>query len=82
MAALEFRHSMQCQGESVAEFIRRIEKAYQVAYGKDALIVDTRDALLYGQLYEGLRYDLMQAPSVSGSQSYKELGVAAKGEEH
>ena len=78
VAAQEFRHSIQRQGESVAEFIRQIEKAYRVAYGKDALNLDTRDALLYGQLYEGLRYDLMQAPSMSG---YKELGVAAKGEE-
>ena len=82
MAAQEFRHSIQRQGESVAEFIRRIEKAYQVAYGKDSLLTDTRDALLYSQLYNGLRYEIMQGPAVSGSQSYRELCVAAKGEEH
>ena len=82
MAAQEFRHSMQCHGESAAEFIRRLEKAYQVAYGKDSLNKDTRDALLYGQLYEGLRYELMRAPTVSGTKSYQELCVAAKGEEH
>ena len=67
---------------SAAEFIRRLEKAYQVAYGKHSLNKDTRDALLYGQLYEGLRYELMRAPAVSGTQSYQELCVAAKGEEH
>lgn len=73
---------MQRQGESVAEFIRRIEKAYQVAYGKDSLSPDVRDALLYSQLYDGLQYEIMSGPAVSGSQSYQELCVAAKGEEH
>ena len=81
MAAQEFRHSLQWTDESVAEFIRRIEKAYQIAYGKDALSNDTRDALLYGQLYEGLRYELMRGPTVSGSQGYQELCIAAKAEE-
>ena len=65
MAAQEFWHS-----------IRRLEKAPQLAYGKDPLNPDTRDALLYSQLYDGLRYNL------SGSQNYRELCVAAKGEEH
>ena len=81
MAAQEFRHSLQRPKESVTEFIRRIEKAYLIAYGKDALNNDTRDTLLYGQLYEGLRHELMCGPSVSGSQGYKELCVAAKAEE-
>ena len=81
MAAQEFRHSLQRPDEGVAEFIRRIEKSYQIAYGKDAMSSDTRDALLYGQLYEGLRYELMRGPTVSGSQGYQELCVAAKGEE-
>ena len=82
MAAQEFRHSTQRQGESVADFIRRLEKAFQLAYGKDSLHSDTRDALLYSQLYDGLRYNLMRGPAVSGSQNYKELCVAARGEEH
>ena len=42
---------------------------------------ETWDALLYGQLYAALRYDLMRAPAVSGCQDYKALCVAAKGEE-
>ena len=82
MAAQEFRHTIQRPGESVAEFIRRLEKAYQVAYGKDSLNHDTREALLYSQLYDGLSYALMRGPSVSGGQNYRALCVAARGEEH
>ena len=70
IAAQEFRHSTQRQGESVAEFIRRLEKAYQVAYGKDSLHKDVRDALLYSQLYDGLSYALMRGSSVSGARDY------------
>ena len=81
MAAQDFRHSRQKSSESVADFIRRLEKTYQIAYGKDDLNASTRHALLYGQLYEGLCYDLMQSPAVSGAQSYQELCTAAKGEE-
>ena len=81
MAAQDFSHSVQRSGEPVTDFIRRLEKTYQIAYGKDNMNVETRDALLYGQLYEGLRYDIMLSPAVSGSQGYKELCTAAKGEE-
>jgi len=34
--------------------------------------------LLYGQLQEGLLYTLMQSPTVSGDQSYRELCLATK----
>ena len=81
MAAQDFRHSLQRSGEGVPDFIRRLEKTFQIAYGKDDLNHTTRDTLLYGQLYEGLSYDLMQSPAVSGAQSYQELCTAAKGEE-
>ena len=37
--------------------------------------------LLYGQLQEGLSYSLIESPSVSGAQSYRELCIAAKKEE-
>ena len=76
MAAQEFRHKLQREG--VAEFIRRLEKAYQVAYSKDALPSATREALLYSQMYDGLCYDLMRGPAVSGARDYRELCVAAK----
>ena len=82
VAAQDFCYSIQRQGESVADFIRRLEKAYQLAYGKDSLNPAVRDALLYGQMYDGLRYNLMTGPAVSGAQNYRELCVAAKGEEH
>ena len=81
MAAEDFRHSLQRDGEVISDFIRRHEKMYQIAYSKDDLNAATRDALLYGQLYEGLCYDVMLSPAVSGVQGYRELCTAAKGEE-
>lgn len=38
-------------------------------------------ATVHSQLQEGLRYDLMREPAVSGAQTYKELCLAAKNEE-
>ena len=67
--------------EGVSDFIRRLEKTFLVAYGRDDWNTATRDVLLYGQLYEGLRYDIMLSPAVSGSHGYWELATAAKGEE-
>ena len=81
MAAQDFRHSAQLENESVADFIRRLEKTFQIAYGRDKLKTETRDTLLYGQLMEGLKYELVRGPSVSGAQTYKELCTAAKSEE-
>ena len=43
--------------------------------------LETRKTFLHSQLQEGLRYDLMKSPAVSGSQTYKELCLAAKNEE-
>ena len=37
--------------------------------------------MLYGQLHEGLRYEVMKAPGVSGVDSYSALCIAAKSEE-
>ncbi len=42
------------------------------------IVSEARDALLYGQLHEGLKYDLIKAPGVSG---YNSLHLAAKNEE-
>ena len=42
---------------------------------------ETRNTLLHSQLQEGLRYEILKAPAVSGAQSYKELCLAAKNEE-
>ena len=80
LAAQDFCHTVQKEDESVADFTQHLERTFCIAYSKDAMSVDTRDALLYGQLQEGLRYELMRAPSVSGAQNYNELCVAAKNE--
>ena len=42
---------------------------------------ETRDMLLYCRVLEGLRYDLMKAPSVSGASNYSALCIAVKNEE-
>ena len=41
---------------------------------------ETRATLLHGQLQEGLQYELMKAPAVSGSHTYRELCLAARKE--
>ena len=79
--AMEFRHCAQTAGEGVADFIRRLEKTFRVAYGREAITPETRNALLYGQLHEGLLYRLMEAPAVSGVTDYSSLCVAARSEE-
>ena len=77
LAAQDFRHAAQDENEKVGDFIRRIRRAY----GHDTMLSETRDALLYAQLQEGLKYDLMKAPAVSGALNYQALCVAAKSEE-
>lgn len=81
MSAQDFHHSAQLENESVADFIRRLEKTFQVAYGRDKLKTEMQDTLLYGQLMEGLKYELVRGPSVSGAQTYKELCTATNSEE-
>ena len=81
MAAQDFRHPSQREGEPVADFIRRLEQLFKLAYGRDGMSDETRAALLHRQMQEGLRYDIMKAPAVSGSHSYKELCLASRDEE-
>ena len=81
LAALDFRHASQRSSETVSDFLRRLEHNYQIAFGRENLSAETRDMLLYGQLQEGLPYSLIESPSVSGAQSYRELCIAAKKEE-
>ena len=81
LAAQDFRHLTQHNGESVADFIRRLESVFRRAYGKEKLSVETRDTLLYGQLQEGLNYDLLKSPAVSGARTYQELCTSARSEE-
>ena len=77
-AAQDFWHTTQREVESVADFIRRLERTFRSAYGRDVMSVETKDTLLYGQLQEGLRLELMQGPAVSGARNYQELCISAK----
>ena len=81
LAAQDFRHAAQRETETAAEFMRRLEQIYHVAYGRDRMSTDTRDILLFNQLQGGLKYDLMKAPAVSGLQGYQQLCLAAQNEE-
>lgn len=63
LAAQDLRHIAQEERENVRDFTCRLEKTFHKAYGNDVLLPDT---LLYAQLQEGLSYELMKAPSVSG----------------
>ena len=75
LAAQDFRHAAQDENEKVSDFICRIEKTFCRAYGHDTMLSETRDALLYTQLQEGLRYDLMKAPAVSGALNYQAFSL-------
>ena len=81
LAAQDLRHAIQKDDELVADYILRVERCFQRAYGQDNMSVETREAILYGQLQDGLKLNLMKSPSVSGSRSYTELKMSAKNEE-
>ena len=81
MAAQDFRPISQDEGEGVSSFIRRRERTFQLVYGRDGMLSETWDALLYGQLQEGLQDNLMEGPAVSGAVDYHALCIAAKNEE-
>ncbi len=78
MAAQEFRHCSQTDGEHVAGYLRRLEKTFRVAYGREAITQETCNTLLYGQLHEGLLYCFMEAPAVSGATDYSSLCLATR----
>ena len=82
MAAVQdFCHACQQDNEMVTDYIRRLEQCYQLAYGKDKLSSETKEAILFGQLQAGLIYQIVKSPAVSSSQSYSVLCTAAKAEE-
>ena len=82
LSAIDFRHITQKESESVSDFIRRLENTFQLAFGHDPMSAETRDVLLYGKLQDSMRVDLVsKVPAISGTQSYKELCIAAKNEE-
>ena len=81
IAAQDFRHTVQEENELVIDFIRCLERTFRRTYGGDILSNETKDALLYEQLQEGLSYNLMKSPAVSGAKGYQELCQAAKSDE-
>ena len=81
MAGQDFRHAVQVEAESVADYIRRLERTFKVAYGADSMSLETREAIWYGQLQEGLKLSLIRSPSVSGAVAYKELCMSSENEE-
>ena len=50
-----------------------LEGLFQIAYGRDGLNANAWETLLYGQLQDGLKYELIQSSAVSGAQSYQEI---------
>lgn len=66
---------------TVADFIRRLECTFWIVYGRNSMFAETPDTVLHSQLQEGLRYDLIREPAISGVQSYKERFFTAKHEE-
>ena len=65
MAAQDFRHTAQDKEEKVGDFIHHLERLFRLAYGHDSISDETRSTLFYGQLQEGLRHKVMEAPAVS-----------------
>ena len=66
---LAVRHAAQKDGEPVADFLRRLFP--------DGLGEETRNTLLYSQMQEGLRLELMRAAAAG---SYQALCLASKNE--
>ena len=81
MAAQDFRHVLQQSAEPVSDYIRRLERTFRRAYGREMLSEETRDTVLYGQMQEGLYDSLMRSPAVSGARNYQELCLSARNEE-
>ena len=75
VAAQDFHHMLQRGGDVVADFVCRLGRTFLRAYGNENMLAEPRDALLCGQLHEGLRYGLMKAPAVSGASTYTQLCI-------
>ena len=81
MAAQELRYLRQGTTESFSEFIRRLKRTFRIAHGKRIMATESREALLHGQMQEGLLLKLMESPAVSGAVDYKGLCLVVKNEE-
>ena len=48
----------------MTDFIGRLEQSFQLAYRRDPMSQETREMLLYGQLQEGLRDEMLRSSAV------------------
>ena len=80
-AEQDFCHACQQDNKMATDYIRQLERCYQLAYGMDKLSSEKKEAILFGQLQAGLSYQNATSPAVFSSQSYKALCTAAKAEE-
>ena len=81
LAVQDFCHLSQGRQESVAYFLLHLEQTFHRAYRCNKVCEETCHAILDVQLQEGLKYAIMEALAVSGSQTYRELCMTAKNEE-
>jgi len=61
----------------VSDFVRHLERTFQIAHGRDVMSAE----LGTPSCTISCSYDILKAPAVSGTQSYKELYLASKDEE-
>lgn len=50
VAVQDFWHVCQNESEMVTDHIRRLERCYQLACGRGKLTVETKEAILFGQI--------------------------------
>ena len=81
LAGQDFRRTVQGDNETVPNFICHLEKSFCIAFGRDGLSKETKEAMLFGQLQEGLRLGIIRSPNVSGALDYRGLCMAARHEE-
>ena len=81
LVAQDFCHLAQQHGETVTNFIHCLESVFRRASGREKFSVEKRDALSYGKLQEGLKYDPLKSPAVSEAHTYQELCISARSEE-
>eukprot|EP00731_Ephydatia_muelleri_P026161 Em0018g261a len=74
----DFCHLAQQHGETVTNFIHCLESVFRRASGREKFSVEKRDALSYGKLQEGLKYDPLKSPAVSEAHTYQELCISAR----
>ena len=43
LAAQDFRHTIQREAEPVSDFVRHLERTFQIAYRRDVMSAETRD---------------------------------------